>query len=74
MESYDWIKYLYRDEIEFPLTELRKFLYKEPSEIASSRAATVFADALRSYFDQLREIAREIDEEYASEPEPVVRP
>jgi len=74
IESYDSVKYLYRYEIEFPLTELRKFLYKEPCEIASKKAATVFADALRSYFDQLREIAREIDEEYASEPEPIVRP
>lgn len=73
IESYDSIKYLYRDEIEFPLTELRKFLYKEPCEIPSKRAAMVFADALRSYFDQLRQIATEIDEEYASEPEPIVR-
>lgn len=53
--------------------DLNKILYKEPCEIPSKKAATVFADALRSYFDQLREIAREIDEEYASEPEPVVR-
>ena len=74
IESYDSIKYLYRDEIEFSLTKLRNLLYKRPSEIASGRVATVLADALRSYFDQLREIAREIDEEYASEPEPVVRP
>jgi hypothetical protein len=74
IESYSSIQYLYRDEIEYPLTELRKFLYREPSDIPSSRSASVYTDALRPYFDQLREIAREIDEEYASEPEPVVRP
>lgn len=34
----------------------------------------VFADALTSYFHQLRQIATEIDEEFASEPEPIVRP
>jgi hypothetical protein len=71
IESCHSIKYLYRDEIEFPLTELRKFLYKESSEITSRNAAEVFADALRSYFDQLREIASEIDEEYGSEPKSV---
>jgi hypothetical protein len=74
VESYCSIRYLYQDEIEYPLTELRKFLYGEPSDIASRRSATVYVDALRSYFDQLKEIAREIDEEYASEPEPIVRP
>ncbi len=74
IESYASVKYLYRDEIEYPLTELRKFLYGEPSDIVSNRSAVVFVDALRSHFDELRDIAREIDEEYASEPEPVVRP
>jgi hypothetical protein len=39
IESYDSIKCLYRDEIEFPLTELRKFLYKEPSEIGLPRSS-----------------------------------
>lgn len=72
--SYASIKYLYRDCIEHPLTELRKFLHGEPSEIPSHKSATVFADALQSYFGELRDIAREIDEEYASEPQPVIPP
>lgn len=74
VESFDTIKYLYRDEIEYPLTELRSFLNGEPSEIASKRGAMVYADALRSYFDQLREIATGIDEDYASEPQPINQP
>lgn len=74
IDSYDSIKYLCRDEIQYPLTELRKFLYGEASEIASYKSATVFADALRSHFDELKHMAGEIDEEYASEPEPVIRP
>lgn len=32
----------------------------------------MFAEALQSYFDELRHIAGEIDQEYASAPEPVV--
>jgi hypothetical protein len=73
LKSYDSIKYIY-DEIEHPLTELRKFLHREQSEVLSYKSAVVFADALRSHFDELRHMAEEIDEEYASEPEPVIRP
>jgi len=73
IDSYDSIEYLY-DRIEHPLTELTKFVKREPSEIASNKSAVVFAEALQSYFDELRHIAGEIDQEYASAPEPVVRP
>jgi hypothetical protein len=72
VEAYASLKYLYRDCIDYPLTELRKFLHGEQSEIASDKCAIVFADAMQSYFDELRQIAREIDEEYASEPQPVI--
>lgn len=71
--SYDSIKYLY-DKMEHPLTELTKFVRREPSEILSNKSAVVFAEALQSYFDDLRQIAREIDQEYADPPEPVVQP
>jgi len=74
IDSYASIKYLYEDCISYPLTELRKFLRGETSEIASKKGAIVFANALQSHFDELRQIAREIDDEYASEPEPVTRP
>jgi len=70
VETYDPIKYL-RDCIEHPLVELRKFLHGEPSEISSHKSDVVFADALQSYFDELRTVAREIDQEYESEPQPV---
>jgi len=73
VDSYDSIKYLY-DQIEYPLAELTKFVGKEPSEIFSNNGAVVFAEALQSYFDQLRHIAGEIDEEYGSAPDPVVQP
>src|SRR5260370_39600122 len=73
VDSYASIKYLY-EQIEHPLTALRKFLRREPSEVLSSKSAAVFAEALRHYFDDLRNIAREIGEEYSSEPDPVVKP
>lgn len=74
IEAYASIKYLCRDCIEYPLTELGKFLHGEPSEIVSDKCAIVFADALQSHFDELRQMAREIDQEYASEPQPVIPP
>jgi hypothetical protein len=73
LDTYDVVEYLY-DEIKHPLTELTKFLRREPSEVLSNKSAAVFAQALQTYFDRLRHIADEIDEEYSSEPEPVVRP
>jgi hypothetical protein len=73
VDSYDAVKYLY-SELEHPLTEITKFLHREKSEIASYKSAIVFADALRSHFEDLRNLAREIDEDYESEPEPVNRP
>jgi hypothetical protein len=73
IDSYDSIKYLY-DQIEYPLAELTKFVHREPSEIASRQAVAVFAEALQSYFGQLRHIAGEIDEEYGAAPAPVVQP
>jgi hypothetical protein len=73
INSYDSIEYLYK-EIEHPLTELRKYLLREPSEILSDKSAIVFANALRVHFDDLRHIAQEIDQEYTSEPDPIVKP
>jgi len=73
LDSYDSIKYRY-DEIEHPLNELSTFLHGEESEILSDKSAVVFADALRSHFIDLRHMAGEIDDEYGSEPEPVIQP
>jgi hypothetical protein len=70
VEAYDSIEFLYA-EIEHPLAELRKFVSNEQSEIASFKSAVVFAEALQTYFDELRRIAIEIDDEYASEPQPI---
>ena len=73
VDSYDSIEYLY-DKIEHPLTELRRFIKRDRSEVLSNKSAAVFAEALQHYFDELRHIAGEIDQEYASEPDPVVKP
>lgn len=68
---YDSIEYLY-DEIRHPLAELTKYIKKEPSEILSNKSAVVFTDAVQGHFDRLRDIAEELDEDYASAPDPVV--
>jgi hypothetical protein len=73
LDTYDTTEYLYKG-IAHPLRELTKFISREPSEILSDNSATVFAEALQGNFDRLRSIAREIDEEYASEPNPIILP
>jgi hypothetical protein len=73
IDSYDSIEYLY-NQMEHPLTELTKFVRREPSEITSNKGAVVFATALQSYFNELWQIAGEIDQEYAAAPEPMVQP
>jgi hypothetical protein len=73
IETYDSIEYLYKD-IAHPLAELTKYTSGKPSEIVSANSAIVFAEALQGYFDRLRHIVEEIDEDYASEPDPIVPP
>jgi len=73
IDMYDSIEYLY-DEIKHPLMELTKYIKREPSEILSNKSAVVFAKALQLSFDELRHIAGELDEDYASAPDPVVQP
>jgi hypothetical protein len=73
IQIYDSIQYLY-DEIAHPLAELKKYILRQQSEILSDKSAVVFAEALHGYFDRLREMAGEIDEEYASAPEPITKP
>jgi hypothetical protein len=73
IDAYDPIEYRYQ-EIAHPLAELKKYLLKEPSEIVSDNSAVVFATALQVHFGEVRHMAGEIDEEYASEPAPIVKP
>lgn len=63
VDTYDSIQYQF-DEIEHPLSELRKFFAGEPSEISSPQTARVFANALKPSFQELMDIAEEIDNEY----------
>lgn len=72
VETYDSINYLYK-EIVYPLEQLRKFIVGEQSQILSEESEKVFATALESHFQRLRHIAGEIDEESASEPNPIIQ-
>ena len=61
VDSFDSIKYLYQ-EIEHPLTELRRYFMKEPSEILTDKAGVVYVNALKASFRKLIDIADEMDE------------
>jgi enamine deaminase RidA (YjgF/YER057c/UK114 family) len=61
VDSYDSIKYLYQ-EIEHPLTELRRYFMKEPSEILTDKAGVVYVNALKASFRKLIDIADGMDE------------
>jgi len=63
--SCDSIKYLYQ-EIEHPLSELRRYFRKEPSEILTDKAAVVYVNALKASFRRLMDIADEMDEGHSS--------
>jgi hypothetical protein len=65
VESCDSIKYLYQ-EIEHPLSELRRYLRKEPSEILTDKAGVVYVNALKASFRRLMDIADEMDEGHSS--------
>ena len=64
VDSYDPIKYLYQ-EIEHPLTELRRYFMKEPSEILTDKAGVVYVNALKASFRKLIDIAEDLDEEHS---------
>jgi hypothetical protein len=63
--SYDSIKNLYR-EIEHPLSELRRYFMKEPSEILTDKAGVVYVNALKASFRRLMDIAEEMDGGHSS--------
>lgn len=65
--SCDSIKYLYQ-EIEHPLSELRRYFIKEPSEIRTDKAAVVYVNALKASFRRLMDIADGMDEGHSSIP------
>jgi hypothetical protein len=67
VDSYDSIKYLYQ-EIEHPLSELRRYFMKEPSEILTDKAGVVYVNALEASFRRLIHIAEEMDNEHSSIP------
>jgi len=68
IDTYDSIKHIY-DLLEYPLAELEKFFQSakagKEAEI-SERAAYIFAYFAKDHVDKLRQIAQEIDDDYAS--------
>lgn len=68
VDSYDSIKYLYQ-EIEHPLSELRRYFMKEPSEILTDKAGIVYVNALKASFRRLIDIAEEMDGDPLSVPQ-----
>ncbi len=71
IDSYDSIKYLYQ-EIEHPLSELRRYFMKEPSEILTDKAAVVYVNALKASFLALIDIAEGMDKKHSSIPKSAV--
>jgi enamine deaminase RidA (YjgF/YER057c/UK114 family) len=67
VDSYDSIKCLYQ-EIEHPLSELRRYFMKERSEILTDKAGVVYVNALKASFRKLMDIAEEIDQGHSSIP------
>jgi hypothetical protein len=67
VDSYDSIKYLYQ-EIEHPLSELRRYFKKESSEILTDKAGVVYVNALKGSFRRLLDVAEEMDNEHSSIP------
>ncbi len=66
LKAYDSVTY-YLDLIEYPLTELKKYFEKSPDSNLNSKSAYIFAFFAHKHMDTLQQIAKEIDEEYASE-------
>jgi hypothetical protein len=55
--------------IEYPLQQLDHYgLYREPAKL-NNRDAYIFASFVSDQIDHLKEIARELDEEYGNPPE-----
>ncbi len=65
VKSCDSINNLYQ-EIEHPLSELRRYFMKEPSEIMTDKAGVVYVNALKASFRRLMDIADEMDEGHSS--------
>jgi hypothetical protein len=61
VKSCDLINNLYQ-EIEHPLSELRRYFIKEPSEILTDKAGVVYVNALKASFRRLMDIAEEMDQ------------
>ena len=67
LEAYDSIKYVYQ-QIGYPLSELERFFQMSKKETDSNideKAAYIFAFFIEKQFDELKQIAKEIDKDYS---------
>ena len=67
LTAYDSVNY-YLDLIEYPLNELKEFFEKSEDSNLNDRSAYIFAFFVSRHMETLQQIAKEIDEEYASKP------
>jgi len=67
LEAYDSITYLL-DLLEYPINELSSYFTGPNNSRLNDKSANIFAFFIKKHTDKLIEIAKEIDEEYESEP------
>lgn len=65
-DGADWYEY-HRKKIDYPLTQLKSFFKSEETCEINEQTASIFVWFLQKELDELRMVAKEIDEEYESE-------
>jgi len=66
LKAYDSVTY-HLDLIEYPLSELNKYFENVSDSNLNSKSAYIFAFFAHKQMDTLQQIAKDMDEEYASE-------
>jgi hypothetical protein len=66
LDTFDTVASLY-DELGYAIAELKKYLRAEPSDVPNARMAGIVSHFVYRKVDELRDIAREIDEDYAAD-------
>jgi len=66
LKAYDSVTY-HLDLIEYPLTELKRYFENSPDSTLNGKSAYIFAFFAHKQLDMLQQMAKDIDEEYASE-------
>ena len=66
-QALDSVKYLF-DELSYPLEKLKKYFTDGADLTFNDKDALIFIFFIREHLKELRDIAKEIDAEYATEP------